>query len=127
MLPGIAKDLFMPLDLVEAVHKFYWRTTRKALADIPKLSVHLPNLGDFELKTWKLEDELAEVEGKLVSISKRENPNEHHLKALNEKKDMLERLIAIKTAEDQRKEFIKKHKEERTQNVETIIEANLEQ
>ncbi len=127
LLPGVAKDLYMPLDAVEAVSKFFWNTTRKALADIPKLIVHLPNLGDFELKHWKLDSELANANRILEKINSQEKPSEHYIRTLTERISLLDRLTGIKLAETQRKEFIKKHKIEREQNVETIISANLEQ
>jgi hypothetical protein len=127
LLPDVATQLYMQLELVEAVSKFFWVTTRKALAEAPKLSIHLPNLGDFEIKHWKLNDELASAERSLATINCNERPNQHTVKTMTEKVSLLQRLVRMKVGEDQRKEFIKKHKKERKQNVETIISANLEQ
>lgn len=127
LLPGIAQQLYLPLEMVELVNKFFWDNTRKALADAPKMTVHIPNLGDFEIKHWKLQNELNSTMALLEKISSQEKPNSHVISSLHEKVEQLERLLSIKKAEDQRKEFIKEHKTKRTENVEANISAALEE
>lgn len=127
MLPVVAGDLSLPLETVEAVNNFFWQNVRKALADAPKLTVHLPNLGDFIFKHWKLKDELASKELILQRVQQKPNPNAFLVDDLNDRIDQCKRLMNMKVAEDQRKEFIKNFKANKQSNVSANITTDLEE
>lgn len=107
LIPRVASELSLPEDLVKDFVKFYWEKVRASLSSLEHVKVHVHNLGDFNIKHWKIDetiasyqkyDEKKENEGK---FNKYDNVTTvaklHHLKEMiNEEK--------------QKSDFIKLHK-----------------
>jgi hypothetical protein len=126
LLPAIAVQIGQPEDLVQAVNNFYWDSTRKALANAPKLKVHLPNLGDFTIKHWVLDPQIERLSRIKEGLEAKPRLNYHLLTSITEKLNQLVSLKIMKGQEDQRKEFIHEFKSNRNENITDII-ADLEE
>jgi hypothetical protein len=109
-IPYVADSLQLSEDVVKDVVDYYWREVRKNLSTLSHNRVHLTNLGDFTIKHWKIDD-------KIDMLEKWEENN--RLKGLQEMTarfktaETLYQLKQIKkfiAEEDQRKGFIKLHK-----------------
>lgn len=97
---------------VEAVMSYYWSEVRDALTQMTDVRIHLTNLGDFTLKHWLLDKYIEKyesigkytkvkgVKGQTISIQ------------VNEKLNILRRMKGMVEEEQQRKAFIKQHKQQ---------------
>lgn len=110
-IPTVANKLTLPEDLVEDVINYYWQEIRKSLSSLKHNRIHLTNLGDFTIKHWKIDDKIQMLE---------------QWEEKNKLKGMQELTARFKTAEtlfdlknikklteeeNQRKDFIKLHKD----------------
>lgn len=105
-----AIDLNMAEDVVKDIIKYYWTTIRKNISSLSHARIHVTNLGDFNIKHWK-------IDSKLVNLEKFEKENTlkgNHL--INARFKMAETLYELRNIkkvieeETQRKEFIQLHK-----------------
>ena len=110
LLPIVAKEADLPLDVVSTIVNYYWQDVRKSLSDLKHTRVHLVNLGDFVLKHWKLDD-------KITSLEQFEETNRQKgLQQMTARFKTAESLFGFKNLkviveeESQRAEFIKTHK-----------------
>jgi hypothetical protein len=127
LLPIVAIQLSMSPDVVQAVSNFFWERTRKALAEAPKLKVHVPNLGDFTVKHWVLEKQIKHYTAVLARLNNQKKVNPHVLTTTIEKLNQLKGLQERKAQEDQRKDFIHEFKKSRGNNFEENIITDLEE
>lgn len=109
-IPGVAKELQLPVDLVEDVILYYWQEIRKSLSTLSHSRVHLTNLGDFVIKDWKIQE-------KIDMLEKWEESNKQKgLQQITARFKTAETLFDLKALkklmeeETQRKDFIKLHK-----------------
>jgi len=110
LIPQIASDLGFPEELVKDVVFFYWEEIRKNLKSLTHSKIHIENLGDFNLKYWKLEKRIESLNKAI------ENNNQKGLEVLNDRykiKESIEMLSSLKLLleeEKQKKDFISLHK-----------------
>ena len=111
-IPDIAKDTDVAVDLAEEVVLYYWREIRKNLSSLSHNRVHLANLGDFTIKHWKI-DEKIDLLQKWEESNKQKGMQQitARFKTVETLYD-LKNLKKIVQQEDQRKDFIKLHKNE---------------
>jgi len=111
-IPHTATKLNLTEDCVEAIVSCYWQEIRKSLSSLAHSRIHLTNLGDFTIKHWNIDD-------KIDMLQKWEEKNK--LKGLQEitaRFKTAETLFSLKNLkkiveeENQRKDFIKLHKNE---------------
>jgi nucleoid DNA-binding protein len=111
-IPEVAEQLNLSQDCVADIVYYYWEEMRKSLSSLKHQRIHATNLGDFTIKHWKIDD-------KIDMLEKWENKNK--LKGMQEmtaRFKTAETLYDLKTIkslieeENQRKEFIKLHKDE---------------
>lgn len=110
-IPIVASELALPEELVEDIVNYYWQEIRKSLSSLKHNRIHLTNLGDFTIKHWKIDDKIQMLE---------------QWEEKNKLKGMQELTARFKTAEtlfdlknikklteeeNQRKDFIKLHKD----------------
>ena len=110
-IPNVANELALPEELIEDVINYYWQEIRKSLSNLKHNRIHITNLGDFTIKHWKIEDKIQMLE---------------QWEEKNKLKGMQELTARFKTAEtlfdlknikkiveeeNQRKDFIKLHKD----------------
>lgn len=102
----------MSVELAEDVILYYWREIRKSLSGLSHSRIHVTNLGDFVTKHWKIDE-------KIEMLEKWEESNK--LKGMQqitarfktaESLFDLKNLKKIVEEENQRKDFIKLHKNE---------------
>lgn len=111
-IPKVASDLNMSEELVTDVVFTYWQEIRKSLSGLKHQRIHLTNLGDFTIKHWKVTEKIDGLE---------------RWEESNKQKGMQQMTARFKTAEtlydlknikkligeeNQRKDFIKFHKNE---------------
>lgn len=109
-IPCISEELHLPQDLIEDVIDYYWREVRKNLSSVSHSRIHLTNLGDFTIKHWKLDEKIQMLE-KWEENNKLKGMQE--LTARFKTAEVLYDLKSVKKLleeENQRKEFIKLHK-----------------
>ena len=111
-IPIIAKEADVSAELAEDVILYYWREIRKSLSSLSHSRIHVTNLGDFVTKHWKIDE-------KIEMLEKWEESNK--LKGMQqitarfktaESLFDLKNLKKIVEEENQRKDFIKLHKNE---------------
>lgn len=109
-IPEVAIETSLPEDLIEDIINYYWSEVRKSLSTLKHSRIHITNLGDFTIKHWKIDEKINYVE-------KWEEKNK--LKGLQEITARfktaetlydLKNLKKIIEEENQRKDFIKLHK-----------------
>ena len=111
-IPQVAEELSLQESLVEDVISYYWQEVRKSLSKLKHNRVHITNLGDFTTKHWKLNDKIQQLE------KWEENNKLRGMQELTARFKTAETLYDLKNLkkiieeEDQRKEFIKLHKNE---------------
>lgn len=111
-IPEVAEELNLSTDLVEDLISYYYQEVRKSLSGLKHTRVHVTNLGDFVTKHWKVDEKIQMLEkweekNKLKGLQQitarfKTAENLYDLKALKK----------IIEEENQRKEFIKLHKNE---------------
>jgi nucleoid DNA-binding protein len=109
-IPQVANESNLPEDAVTAIVNFYWQEVRKSLSGFMHSRIHITNLGDFVIKYRKLENK----------INKLENFEEYNrqkgLQQMTSRFKTVETLYNLKALkvimeeEEQRKNFIKIHK-----------------
>jgi nucleoid DNA-binding protein len=111
-IPIIANKADVSVELAEDVILYYWREIRKSLSGLSHSRIHVTNLGDFVTKHWKIDE-------KIEMLEKWEESNK--LKGMQqitarfktaESLFDLKNLKKIVEEENQRKDFIKLHKNE---------------
>jgi nucleoid DNA-binding protein len=111
-IPEVAEQLNLSQDCVADIVYYYWEEMRKSLSSLKHQRIHATNLGDFTIKHWKIDD-------KIDMLEKWENKNK--LKGLQEMTARfktaetlydLRNIKSLIAEENQRKEFIKLHKDE---------------
>ena len=111
-IPQIAEELSQPVSLIEDLVIFYWQEIRKSLSGLKHNRVHVSNLGDFTIKHWKIDEKIKILE------QWEENNKLKGMQELTARFKTAEILYDLKNLkkiieeEDQRKEFIKLHKNE---------------
>ena len=109
-IPYISEELHLSQDLIEDVIDYYWREVRKNLSSVSHSRIHLTNLGDFTIKHWKLDEKIEMLE------KWEENNRLKGMQELTARFKTAETLFDLKNVkklleeENQRKEFIKLHK-----------------
>ena len=110
LIPNVAKDLGVSEQMVSDVTSFYWHEIRKSLSSLKHARVHVTNLGDFTIKHWKLNDKIDMLE------KFKENFRQKGLQEIVTRFRTDETLFDLKAIrelmdeENQRRDFIKLHK-----------------
>lgn len=108
LIPEVANELGLPIYIVDAIVKEYWKDVWENLTSLSAPKVHIENLGDFNIKYWLLDKEIQKCEGFLTSPRTKDK-----IIAGLKIKDRINLLENIKDEidkENQRKEFIYEHK-----------------
>ena len=111
-IPAVAKQICLPESLVEDLIDYYWAEIRKSLSSLKHQRIHLTNLGDFVIKDWKIDDKIDMLE-KWEESNKQKGMQQ--MTARFKTAESLFDLKALKKIienENQRKDFIKLHKDE---------------
>jgi len=101
------EDTGYPQELVSSLIDFYWSKIRKNMSDLVHPSIHVPNLGTFKIKHWKL-DETKEHYEKILNRIEGKFSKYKMYKAINDK---VERIDLIKELVIKDKERLSKIKE----------------
>jgi len=111
-IPEVASQLLIQQTIVEDVINFYWQELRKSLSSLKHQRIHVSNLGDFTIKHWKVDDKIKMLE------QWEENNKQKGLQQMTARFKTVESLFDLKSVkkiieeENQRKGFIKLHKNE---------------
>ena len=111
-IPDVASKLDLPESLIEDLIDYYWGEVRKSLSGLKHQRIHITNLGDFTLKHWKLDEKIQMLE------KWEENNKQKGMQQMTARFKTAENLYDLKTIktlvqeENQRKDFIKLHKDE---------------
>ena len=109
-IPEVANKLSLSEEVIEDVINFYWREIRKNLSELNHVRVHLTNLGDFTLKYWKVDKRISYYED-LEKTNKQKGLQQITARfKLAETIYNLKEVKKILDEEQQRKDFIKLHK-----------------
>ena len=109
-IPEIASKLNIPEDCVNDIIISYWQEIRKSLSSLKHQRIHATNLGDFTIKHWKIDDKIQMLE------QWEENNKQKGLQQMTARFKTAETLFDLKSikklteVENQRKDFIKLHK-----------------
>ena len=111
LIPDVAKQLNISSTIIEDVINYYWTEVRKNLSGLKHQRIHLTNLGDFTIKHWKIDDKIDMLE------RWEENNKQKGLQQMTARFKTAESLFELTTIkkeiekENQRKDFIKLHKQ----------------
>lgn len=112
LIPDVAKQTNHSEDLIQSVIGFYWQEVRKSLSSLKHNRIHVTNLGDFVTKHWKIDDKIERLE------KWEENNKQKGMQQMTARFKTAESLFDLKALkkiienENQRKDFIKLHKDE---------------
>ena len=112
LIPQVSEKLGIPEDCIHDVMKYYWEEMRRNLSSLKHQRIHVTNLGDFVIKHWKLNDKIETLE------KWEENNRLKGLQQITARFKTAETLFDLKAVkkimeeENQRKDFIKLHKNE---------------
>lgn len=107
---NVSQELNLPEEAVADVVNFYWQEIRKSLSSLTHSRIHVTNLGDFVTKHWKIDDKIEMLE------KWEENNKQKGLQQITARFKTAENLFDLKAIkkiieeENQRKDFIKLHK-----------------
>ena len=106
---SVAEELNLSQELVDDVINFYWEKVRKSISSIDENSIEILNLGTFKLKTWKIDETVANYKNIIDKL------DGHFAKyaARKEYESKIELLEKAKKADDKEKERLNKIKTER--------------
>ena len=107
LIPKVAENLSLPEDLVKDFIKFYWEKVRSTLSSLDHVKVHVHNLGDFNIKHWKIDETIASYQ-KYDEKRETEGKNNRYDNASTIAK--LHNLKEMISEEKQKSDFIKLHK-----------------
>ena len=111
LIPDVAEQLNISSTIIEDVINYYWTEVRKNLSGLKHQRIHLTNLGDFTIKHWKIDDKIDMLE------RWEENNKQKGLQQMTARFKTAESLFELTTIkkeiekENQRKDFIKLHKQ----------------
>lgn len=111
-IPAIANKLNLSSNLIEDVINYYWQEVRKSLSGLKHNRIHVTNLGDFVTKHWKVDEKIKVLE------QWEENNKQKGMQQITARFKTAENLFDLKNLqkiteeENQRKDFIKLHKNE---------------
>jgi len=111
-IPIIANKADVSVELAEDVILYYWREIRKSLSGLSHSRIHVTNLGDFVTKHWKIDEKIEMLE------KWEENNKLKGMQQITARFKTAESLFDLKNLkkiveeENQRKDFIKLHKNE---------------
>ena len=112
LISDVAKQTNHSEDLIQSVIGFYWQEVRKSLSSLKHNRIHVTNLGDFVTKHWKVDDKIERLE------KWEENNKQKGMQQMTARFKTAESLFDLKALkkiienENQRKDFIKLHKDE---------------
>ena len=111
-IPEVAQETGISEEIVSAIVSYYWQEVRKSMSSLKHSRIHVTNLGDFVTKHWKIDEKIERLE------KWEENNKLKGMQELTARFKTAETLYDLKNLkkiieeEDQRKEFIKLHKNE---------------
>lgn len=111
LIPDVAKETGLPEDCISEIVGHYWGEVRKSLSSLAQPKIHITNLGDFNIKHWKLTPIIEGLE------RWEENNRLTGMQEITARFRTAETLFGLKAIreiveqEQQRQEFIKKHKQ----------------
>lgn len=111
-----AEELGLPEELVNDFLIFYWEKVRKMMSGLDCPDIHVPNLGIFHVKHWKIPEILEKHKTKITLVEGKFH-GYHITKDLT---DRIEKLEKIKKITDEREVKFKEIKDARK------AKANLE-
>lgn len=110
LIPEVAKELDISQNIVEAVVQMYWKEVWENVTQLSSPKIHVENFGDFNIKHWLLDKEIARCEAfdRVTSLK----GTQKYISGLKIK-DRVNLLYKVKSEveeENQRKDFIYEHK-----------------
>ena len=109
LIPSFAMEIGNPVDEVQAVMSYYYKTIRQHLTQIEDVNVHLENLGTFYIKERALDSYIEKCEYIINDLSN------NNIKEYASKVDYKERLVKVQNMKNilleekqRRKEVINK-------------------
>lgn len=111
LIQETAKDINLPVKVIEDIVNFYWREVWENLTVLKGPKVHIDNLGDFNIKHWLLDKEIARCEGYQEHTSQRGAQKYVAGIKISQRLEMLTQVQHKVLEEKQRKEFIYQHKQ----------------
>lgn len=109
-IPEVAQELAIPQETVEAVLRYYWERVRKSMSSLEHIRIHLTNLGDFNVKHWKMDEKIEMLE-KFEERCKLKGMQQMTARYKTaETLYELKKLKGLMDEEQQRRDFIRLHK-----------------
>lgn len=107
---GIAKELGVHEDVVDAFIGFYYDKVRQSLSDLVYPKVYLHSLGTFDLRKRKLEQNITRQKDILGNLKKRTYCGYEKSVAIKEKIELFERALKdMNKILEEKENFRKKH------------------
>lgn len=116
----MAAKVDLPIEQVTLITNYYWAEVRQQLSSLSSVRVHLTNLGDFSLKHWLLQRErerYLNVQNYLQREGKLTNSE-----LVAAKIQAIDTVSTLYQAEQQRKSFIKQHKQQTHESTPPALE-----
>lgn len=123
LISDVAKQLHLPAKTVEDITNFYWNQVWDALTHAEYPKVHVTNLGDFNIKHWLIDKNIAKAESFTTHTFLKGTQKWAATQKINDRLTTLKKLKEKILEENQRKDFITQHKQS---TYETNINRDLE-
>lgn len=106
----VADDLKLNQDMVADIGNHFWSVTRESLSRLKHIRVHIENFGDFTIKHWLIDKELAKKQAAQEMNEQKGEQKANNIYKTAEKYYDLLQLKKQYEEEMARKEFIENHK-----------------
>lgn len=94
LIPTFAMEIGSPVEEVQAVMSFYYKTIRQHLTQLENVNIHLENLGTFYIKERSLNSYIEKCEYIINELSN------NNIKEYASKVDYKDRLIKVQKMKD---------------------------
>lgn len=124
LLPSFAMEMERPVDEVETVTNFFYKTLRARLSELSNTMVHVPNLGNFYIKENALDNSMQSVDILLEKLKDTDITEYGMKKKLIRQQELMSNIKNKLTEEKQRrrsvidKRFQNGNEEKRNSNME---------
>ena len=78
----VAKELKLPLDVVESINKSYWNEIREEMGNPTTDNIRLENIGTFYINPKKIVRRISCLLGNLVRLKQMDNPKLDNVKKI---------------------------------------------
>lgn len=112
-IASVALEHNLPQEVVSEIINEYWKDVRSTLSSLEHTMVCVHNLGTFTIKHWTLDKQMILLKSAISKLDPGPRAEKRRVN-METKLKAIETIVERRKDEAQRKDFIKKHKNDRS-------------